>query len=174
MSAPVAPKSNRRLLVVGILAGVVIVTLLIPPILAGGFTVPVSKVTFGETTGSLTATSPQVSVQTMTAYEYEFSVRTGGLVRTIDNDVSSSRGTANVTMQMRLINPSGQTIDLGKVNISGAIGTRTHTIYLSVDQGVRVPGSYELDILINVNVAPVGGLLQLNLSVTMGVNFRIS
>src|SRR6058998_2861888 len=122
MSAPTSQKSRKKLFL-AIIAAVVVVVALAPPILAGGFTVPVSTVTFGETTGSLTPTTAQASVQIMTAYQYIFTVRTGGMVRTTDSDVSSSRGTVNITITLKLANPSNQTIDLGNVNLNGAIGT---------------------------------------------------
>lgn len=176
MSTPTPPqKSNRKigiaLLLVTVSAGVLVMPLLV----YGGFTVPVRRITFGETTGSLTTTpTAQVTVEMQTAYEYMFGTRMSGRVRTADTDVSSSRGTANITMSLQLTNPSGQTIDLGNVNISGAMGTRDHTIYLGVDEGVRVPGSYKLDIQITASVAPVGGIIQLNLTVTVTVNFTVS
>lgn len=175
MSTPTPPqKSNRKigiaLLLVAVSAGVLVMPLLV----YGGFTVPVRRITFGETTGSLTTTTAQVTVEMQTAYEYMFATRMSGRVRTADTDVSSSRGTANITMSLQLTNPSGQTIDLGNVNISGAMGTRDHTIYLGVDEGVRVPGSYKLDIQITASVAPVGGIIQLSLTVTVTVNFTVS
>lgn len=175
MSTPQNPARSRKklLLTAGILA-VVAVALLAPAVVYGGFMVPVSKVRFGETTGSLMATSANATVETMTVYEYMFSVRTGGMVRTSDTDVASSRGAANITMTLKLTNPSGQTLDLGNINISGGLGTREHTIYLGASEGVRVPGSYRLDIVITANVAPVSGLLQLNLTTTITVNFTVT
>ncbi|HZY94330.1 MAG TPA: hypothetical protein VFE98_05635 [Candidatus Bathyarchaeia archaeon] len=97
-------------------------------------------------------------------FEYYFSVRTGGMVRTSDTDVATSRGTANITLSMMLTNPSNQTIDLGKTTITGGIGTRTHTVYLSVDQGVRAPGSYKLNVTVTADVKPV--LLSLEVGLT--------
>src|SRR5437016_2770488 len=82
MSAAAAKKAKRTgplVLLVIVVAGVVLV---IPPALAGGLMVPVSKVGFSETTGSLTATQATANVSLITAYEYYFSVRTGGMVRT--------------------------------------------------------------------------------------------
>lgn len=167
-------KSRRKVILATIIIAIPLIVLLIPALVYGGFTVPVSKITFGETTGSLTRTNATATVQVQTVYEYMFSTRTGGRVRTADTDVSSSRGTANITISLQLTNPSGQTVDLGNVNISGFMGTRNHTIVLGVEEGVRVPGSYQLSIVITANVAPVGGLLQLNLTVTINVNFTVS
>jgi len=175
MSAPQAPARSRKklYLAAGILV-VVAAAVVAPAIVYGGFMVPVAKVRFGETTGSLTATSANATVETMTVYEYMLSVRSAGMVRTSDSDVSSSRGTANITVTLKLTNPSGSTLDLGNVNISGGLGTRNHTIYLGASEGVRVPGSYRLDLVITASVAPVSGLLELNLTTTVTVNFTIS
>ena len=118
--------------------------------------VPVSKVVFGETTGSLSTTQATANVSLITAYEYYFSVRTGGMVRTSDTSVSSSNGNTSVTMDLKLTNPSGKTVDLGNTTLTGGLGTRTHTIYLSIDQGVRVSGSYMLNVDISARVSILG------------------
>jgi hypothetical protein len=157
MSAPAPTKKKSRK---GLLALLVIVVaavvLVIPPALAGGLMVPVSKVVFGETTGSLITTSANVTVQTITAYEYYFSVRAGGMLRTSDTSVSSSNGNTSITMDLKLTNPSSQTVDLGNTTLTGGLGTRTHTIYLSIDQGVRVSGSYALNVHISARVSVLG------------------
>ena len=173
-ATPSSPKSRRKVILATIVVAIPLIVLLIPPLVYGGFTVPVSRITFGETTGSLTSTSAQATVEVQTVYEYMFSTRTGGKVRKADTDVSSSRGTANITIHLQLTNPANQTIDLGNVNISGFMGTRNHTIVLGVEEGVRLPGAYHLDMLITASVAPVGGLLQLNLTVTVRVDFIVS
>lgn len=156
------------------MAIVIIAILLVPIVLGGGVTVPVSKMTFNETTGSISYANVQTSVQTVTVFEYYFSVRTGGMVRTSDTDVATSRGTANITLSMMLTNPSNQTIDLGKTTITGGLGTRTHTVYLSVDQGVRVPGSYKLNVTITANVKPVIGFLEVGLITSFVSTWQIS
>jgi len=173
MSAPAAKKKSRKGLLALLVIVVAAVVLVIPPALAGGLMVPVSKVVFKETTGSLSATQATVNVSLVTAYEYYFSIRTGGMFRTSETSVSNSNGNTTITIDLKLTNPSGQTIDLGNTNLSGGIGTRTHTIYLSVDQGVRVSGSYVLNIDITANVT-VGGVLQLNLTHVVSTSFTIS
>ena len=135
--------------------------------------VPVSKVVFKETTGSLSATQATANVSLVTAYEYYFSIRTGGMFRTSDTSVSNSNGNTTIKMDLKLTNPSGQTIDLGNTNLSGGIGTRTHTIYLSIDQGVRVSGSYVLNVYITASVT-VGGILQFNLTWVVTSSFTVS
>ncbi len=135
--------------------------------------VPLSKVVFNETTGSLSATQANANVSLITAYEYYFSIRTGGMVRTSDTNVNSN-GNTTIKIDLKLTNPSGQTTDLGNTNINGGIGTRTHTIYLSVDQGVRVLGSYTLSIDITASVT-VGGILEVNLSpIVLTTTFTVS
>src|SRR5438445_8323473 len=162
MSTPAATKKSRKGLLVLLVIVIAAVVLVIPPALAGGLMVPVSKVVFGETTGSLSATQATANVSLITAYEYYFSIRAGGMFRTSDASVSNSNGNATITIDLKLTNPSGQTIDLGNTNISGGIGTRTHTIYLSIDQGVKVYGSYTLNIELTVHVT-VYGLLGVSM-----------
>jgi hypothetical protein len=162
MSAPAPKKKSRKGLLALLVIMIAAVVLVIPPALAGGLMVPVSKVVFGETTGSLSATQATANVSLITAYEYYFSIRAGGMFRTSDTSVKSN-GNTTIKIDLKLTNPSGQTTDLGNTNINGGIGTRTHTIYLSIDQGVRVSGSYTLNIDITANVT-VGGFLQLNLT----------
>jgi len=158
MTSPPSPSKPRskKILPLAIIAVIVIAILLVPVALAGGFTVPVSKVTFNETTGSFTHTDAQVSVSTVTVYEYYLSIRSRGTVQTTDTDVSSSGGSSNITISLRLTNPSNQTIDLGHTNINGGIGTRSHTLYLSIDQGVKAPGIYKLDTTITANLTVLG------------------
>jgi len=133
MSAPTAKKKSRKGLLALLVIVIAAVVLVIPPALAGGLMVPVSKVVFGETTGSLSATQATANVSLITAYEYYFSIRAGGMFRTSDTSVNSN-GNTTIKIDLKLTNPSGQTTDLGNTNISGGIGTRTHTIYLSIDQ----------------------------------------
>jgi len=173
MSATAAKKPKRKGLLVLLVIVVAAVVLVIPPAFAGGLMVPVSKVVFGETTGSLSATQATANVSLITAYEYYFSIRAGGMFRTSDTSVSNSSGNTTITIDLKLTNPSGQTIDLGNTNISGGIGTRTHTIYLSIDQGVRAAGTYTLNIDITANVT-VGVNLQLTLTPVVRTSFRVS
>jgi len=172
MSTPAATKKSRKGLLALIVIGIAAVVLVVPPALAGGLMVPLSKVVFKETTGSLVATQATANVSLITAYEYYFSVRAGGIVRTSDTSVNSN-GNTTITMDLKLTNPSGLTTDLGNTNISGGIGTRTHTIYLSVDQGVRVSGSYVVNVYITASVT-VGGLLHADLTWVVSSSFTIS
>ena len=156
MSAPAAKKKSRKGLLVLLVIIASAIVLLIPPALAGGFIVPVSKVVVGETTGSLSATQATANVSLITAYEYYFSIRAGGMFRTSDTSVSSSNGNTSVMIDLKLTNPSGQTVDLGNTTLSGGLGTRTHTLYLSIDQGVRVSGLYVLNVDITARVSVLG------------------
>ncbi len=170
-----APKTkSRRKLILGIIAIAIIVIAVTPIALAQALNVPLAVARFNETTGTNNAGSLNVTIQIVTAWEYFFSIRTQGTVRTTDSSASSNGGTTNITLSMMLTNPSNQTIDLGKTNISGGIGGRTHTIYLSVDQGVRVNGNYKLDITFTANVVLLGGLVEAPFSTTLHSNFVIS
>jgi len=170
-----APKAkSRRKLILGIIAIAIIVIAVTPIALAQALNVPLAVARFNETTGTNNAGSLNVTIQIVTAWEYFFSIRTQGTVRTTDSSTSSNGGTTNITLSMMLTNPSNQTIDLGKTNISGGIGGRTHTIYLSVDQGVRVNGNYKLDITFTANVVLLGGLVEAPFSTTLHSNFVIS
>ena len=174
MSAAAGKKPRRKGFLVLLVIVVAAVVLVIPPALAGGLMVPVSKVIFGETTGSLSYTQATANVSLITAYEYYFSIRTGEMVRTTDTSVSSSSGNTSIVMDLKLTNPSGQTVDLGNTTISGGLGTRTHTIYLSIDQGVRILGSYVLNVGIVARVSLLG-ILQANVySRTVVATFTVS
>ncbi len=167
-------KSKKKLFVVIAILVVIVVALVAPVLVYGGFMVPVTTVKFRETTGSLFAGSGNATVNVVTVYEYMFTSRTSGMVKTQDSNVSSSRGNANITMSLKLTNPWGQSLDLGSVNISGGLGARDHTITLGASEGVHVPGSYKLDVIITANVAPVIGLVELNLTTTVSVTFTLS
>ncbi len=173
MVAPAPKKKSRKGLIALAVIVIAAIVLVIPPALAGGLMVPVSKIVFKETTGSLSATQATANVSLITAYEYYFSVRSGGIFRTSDTNVNSN-GNTTIKIDLKLTNPSGQTTDLGNTNINGGLGTRTHTIYLSVDQGVRVSGSYTLSIDITASVT-VGGILEVSLSpVDLTATFTVS
>ena len=173
MSAPPSKKKSRKGLIALAVIVIAAIVLVIPPVLAGGLMVPVSKVVFNETTGSLSATQATANVSLITAYEYYFSVRSGGMFRTSDTNVNSN-GNTTIKIDLKLTNPSGQTTDLGNTNVNGGIGTRTHTIYLSVDQGVRVSGSYTLSIDITASVT-IGGILEVGITpVVTTTTFTVS
>jgi hypothetical protein len=171
MSAPAAKKNRKGPLLLIVLA-VAAVVLVVPPALAGGLMVPLSKVVFGEKTGSLLVGNVSAAVSVITAYEYYFSIRAGGMFRTSDSSVSNS-GNTTITIDLKLTNPLGQTTDLGNTNISGGIGSRTHTVYLSIDQGVRVSGLYVLNIDVTASVT-VGGILHVAISTSVSSTFQIS
>jgi hypothetical protein len=173
MGVPSKPKSRKKL-ILAIIAIAVILVVLTPVALAGNYRVPLEVIHFNETTGTTTYSTLNVTAQVITAWEYYFSVRTQGTVRTSDSSVSSNGGKTNITLTMTLTNPSNHTIDLGHTNISGGIGSRTHTIYLSIDQGVRVNGSYKLTLVFTANVALFGGAVELPFSVTLYTNFVLS
>src|SRR2546430_10106189 len=150
MAAPAPKAKSRKKLILAIIAIAVIAIVATPVALAGSYRVPLEIMSFNDTTGTTTTSNITLTSQVVTAWEYYFSIRTQGMVRTSDSSVSSNGGTTNITLTMTLTNPSNQTIDLGHTNISGGIGSRTHTIYLSVDQGVRANGSYKLVLVFTI------------------------
>src|SRR2546427_13255302 len=144
--AAAAPKAkSRKKLILAVIAIAIIAVLDTHIALAGRYNVPLEIMRFDDTTATPSTSSLRITSQVVTAWEYYFSISTQGMVRTSDSSVSSNGGTTKITLTMTLTNPSNQTIDLGHTNISGGIGSRTHTIYLSVDQGVRANGSCRLD-----------------------------
>src|SRR5437016_9913093 len=174
MAAPAPKAKSRKKLILAIIAIAVIAVVLAPVALAGSYHVPLEIMSFDDTTGTTSATNLTLTSQVVTAWEYYFSIRTQGMVRTSDSSVSSNGGTTNITLTMTLTNPSNQTIDLGHTNISGRIGSRTHTIYLSVDQGVRANGSYRLDLVFTANVVLLGGVLEATFQTTLLHNVTLS
>src|SRR3989442_4970078 len=100
MSAAAAKKPKRKGLLVLLVIVVATVVLVIPPALAGGLMVPVSKVVFRETTGSLSYTQATANVSLITAYEYYFLIRTGGMDTTTDTRVSSSSGNTIIVIYL--------------------------------------------------------------------------
>jgi len=64
-------------------------------------------------------------------------------------------------MDLKLTNPSSQTVDLGNT-LSPADWVEDATIYLSFDQGVRVSGSYVLNVYISARVSVLGFSEQLS------------
>ena len=174
MAAPAPKTMSRKKLILAIIAIAVIAIVATPVALAGSYRVPLEIMSFNDTTGTTTTSNITLTSQVVTAWEYYFSIRTQGMVRTSDSSVSSNGGTTNITLTMTLTNPSNQTIDLGRTNISGGIGSRTHTIYLSVDQGVRANGSYRLDLVFTANVVLLGGVVETTFSTTLHSNFTLS
>jgi hypothetical protein len=175
MATPASEPKSRKKMILAIVAIAIVLTILVTPIaLAEAFNVPLAISTFDETTGTTRTGGFITTTQVVTAWEYYFSIRTQGMMRTSGSNVSSTGGTTNITIALTLTNPSNQTIDLGKTSINGAIGGRTHTIYLSIDQGLRVNGSYRLDLKFTANVVLLGGLVEAPFSTTVISHFVVS
>src|SRR5437899_6728836 len=138
MAAPAPKAKSRKKIILAIIAVAIIAVVITPIALAGSYRVPIEIMSFEDTTGT-TTTSPSLRLtsQVVTAWEYYFSIRTQGMVRTSDSTVSSSGGTTNITLTMTVTNPSNQTIILGLTNISGGIGVQTLTIHRFIKQGIR-------------------------------------
>ena len=149
---------KRTMLSVIIIVVIAAAAILLTPVaLAGNFTVPLTKVTFNEVTGSLTFSHVANTTSSLTAYEYYFSTRPGGWFRTSENKVNASAGVANINFTIVFSTPNGGASSLPMQTLNGvALGNRTHTIYLSVDQGERVSGTYRLTVTIDAATKPAG------------------
>ena len=136
--------------------------LLIPVALAGAVTVPVSQISFSENTSSGSVHlgggcyNPDMVVlcnsttSSITVYQYYFSTRPGGVLRSTDTKINSTAGSTNVTITMLLTTPT-QIVNLGNMTISGGVGNRTHTVYLSIDQNLRASGTYKLTVTVDTS-----------------------
>lgn len=142
------------IIIIAVIAAAAI--LLTPVALAGNVMVPLTKVTFNEVTGSLTFDHVANTTSSVTVYEYYFSTRPGGWFRTSENKVNASAGQANINITLYFSTPSGGSF-LPMQTLNGvALGNRTHTIYLSVDQAERVSGTYRLTVTIDGATKPAG------------------
>jgi len=145
--------------ILGIIIVVVIAVaavLLAPVAFAGNVTVPLAKITFNEVTGSLSFGHAANTTSTVTAYEYYYSIRPGGWFRTNENKVNASAGQANINITLVFSTPSsGGSLPMQTLN-GVALGNRTHTIYLSLDQGLQASGTYRLTVTIDAAVKPAG------------------
>jgi len=148
--------------VIVIAAAAILIT---PVALAGNVTVPVTKITFNEASDSSSLSIARQSddhpittnsTSSISVYEYYFSTRPAGWFRTTDNAVNASQGTVDLNFTFRLTGPSGsQDLPMQQLTVV-AVGNRTHTLYLSVDQGVRASGIYHLTIDIHASVKAAG------------------
>ncbi len=134
--------------------------------------VNVATVTFNETTGSLTATTPQSSVASVTVYNY-MAMKAGGTFQTSDQSISKTE-VAKVTISLTLTTPSGTNVTVTNTNIQGGIGTRSHTVVLGPGEGVRQSGKFLLTINIGVDITTPAGVQASSLSLTMTKSFTVS
>jgi len=159
---------KRNMLAVVVIVVIVAAAILLTPVaLAGAVTVPVAQIAFSEDTagGSVSlgggCYNPNMVVQcnsttsSVTVYQYYFSTRPGGVLRSTDTKVNSTAGSTNVTISMILTTPS-QTVNLGNMTITGGVGNRTHTVYLSIDQNLRASGTYKLTVTVDASILLTG------------------
>ena len=177
-------RSMLTLVLIVIIAAAAI--LLTPVALAGNVTVPVAQITFSENTisggvhlgGSCynpdlpTGVVQCNSTSTITVYQYYFLDRLGGLVRTTNTNVNSTAGSTNVTVSLFLTTPS-QFLNLGNMTFVGGVGNRTHTVYLSIDQGVRSSGTYKLTITVDASVLLQGSTTATKSAAGFETSFKI-
>jgi len=134
--------------------------------------VNVATVTFSETSGSLTATTPQSSVASVTVYNY-MAMKAGGTFQTSDQSISNTE-VAKVTISLTLTTPSGTNVTFTNTNIQGDIGTRSHTVVLGPGEGVKQSGTFLLTINISVDITTPARVQVSSLSLTMTKSFTVS
>lgn len=150
---------------------VVAVALVAPAVAYGGFMVNVATVTFSETTGSLTATTPQSSVASVSVYNY-MAMKAGSTFQTNDQSISNTE-VAKITFSLTLTTPSGTNVTVTNTSIQGGIGTRNHTVMLGPGEGVRQSGTFLLTINISVYITTPAGVQVSSLSLTMTKSFTV-
>lgn len=150
---------------------IVAVSLVVPAIAYGGFVVNVAIVTFNETTGSLTATTPQSSVASVSVYNY-MAMKAGGTFQTSEQSISNTE-VAKITISLVLTTPSGTNVTVTNTNTQGGIGTRSHTVVLGPGEGVRQSGTFLLTINISVDITTPAGVQVSSLSLTMTKTFVV-
>lgn len=139
------------------IVAVVAVALVAPAVAYGGFMVNVATVTFNEATGSLTATTPQSSVASVTVYNY-MAMKAGGTFQTSSQSISNT----------------GTNVTVTNTNIQGGIGTRSHTVVLGPGEGLQQSGKFLLTINISVDITTPAGVQVSSLSLTMTKSFTVS
>ncbi len=172
MASSTGAKSIWRKRLPLLIIAIVAVALVLPALVYGGFMVNVATVSFSETTGSLTVTTPQSSVASVTVYNY-MAMKTGGTLQTSDQSISNSE-VAKITISLTLTTPSGTNTTVTISNIQGGIGTRSHTVTLGPGEGVRQSGTFLLRINISVNITTPAGVSVTSLSLTMTKSFVVS
>src|SRR5712692_11866342 len=68
-------------------------------------------------------------------------------------------GSASITIKVSIAAPSLQTVS-STTKIDGGIGSRSHTIYLGPNEGVRASGLYIATVTITAHVNPLNGAPQ--------------
>jgi hypothetical protein len=151
---------KKNMLVVVVIVVIVAAAVLLTPVaLAGTVSVPVAQVTFSENTISGVhlggaCYNPDMtlkcnSTSTTTVYQYYY-LGIPSLVSTTNTKINSTAGSTNVTLSLWLTTPSSF-VSLGNMTFSGGVGNRTHTVYLSIAQGVRASGTYKLTVTVDAS-----------------------
>jgi hypothetical protein len=149
------------LLIVIIAISAVLVT---PIAYAGGLiNIPITKITFNETTsptGLTVATNSNTSypittnsTMTTNVYSYYYMQRAADWFQTSNNTIlNGNMGSVNLNFTFILSRPNSNDMFLHAQLTSVGLGNRTHTVYLSMDQGVRNSGTYHLTIIIDAHI----------------------
>jgi hypothetical protein len=155
-------KLNRKALIALLIVAVPSTILLTPAVYYGSFTLRVARIMLDETTATgqtiITISGITANVDARSVYDYTYSIETGGIFRTtvIPTASPSILGNAVITIKVSIAVPSLQTVS-STTTINGGIGTRSHTIYLGPNEGVRASGLYIATVTITALVNPLNG-----------------
>jgi hypothetical protein len=157
---PKAPrKLSKRALIALLIVAVPSTILLTPAVYYGSFTLHVARIMLDETTATgqttVTISGITANVDARSVYDYTYSIETGGTFRTTVTSTSTP-GSASITIKVSIAVPSLQTVS-STTTINGGIGTRSHTIYLGPNEGVRTPGLYSATVTVTALVNPLNG-----------------
>ncbi len=133
--------------------------------------VNVASITFSETTGSLTSTTPQSSVASVSVYNYMV-MKAGGTVTTSDRSITNTE-VAKIAIELKLTTPSGQNVTVSATTIQGGIGTRDHTVTLGPGEGVRESGTFTLTINISADMTTPAGVSVTSVSMSLVKSFTV-
>jgi len=153
---------NKKALIVLLIVAVPSSLLLTPAVYYGSFTLHVARIMLDETTSTgqttVTISGPTAIVEARSVYDYTYSIETGGIFRTTVIPTASRTilGSAVITIKVSIAVPSLQTVS-STTTINGGIGTRSHTIYLGPNEGVRASGLYIATVTITAFVNPLNG-----------------
>src|SRR5712692_2360408 len=121
-SHPKPPRNyNKKALIALVIIAVPSTILLTPALYYGSFTLEVARIAFDERTvvgqSNPSYSGASVRVEARGVYDYTYGIETGGIFRTVNTSVSTSEGTASVTIKVTILTPSARTVDSGSVTV---------------------------------------------------------
>jgi hypothetical protein len=152
-------KLNKKALIALLIVAVPSTILLTPAVYYGSFTLRVARIMLDETTAAgqtiVSISGITANVEARSVYDYTYSIETGGIFRTTVTSTTTA-GSAVITVKISVAVPSLQTVS-STTTINGGIGTRSLTIYLGPNEGVRASGLYIATVTITALVNPLNG-----------------